>query len=186
MAYIGFSSLIFLPIALILFSTSMSSIQRDLISTCHFFPSAETQVTRVCYRDTDILLRFLSLSLSLLLCISSHLFASGSLVMLNNTISMVNAWKENWLVLAFGYIQFFPHLKTIIDSVISKFLSFLPIFISLSKLISCLSSPSYTFFLSFSFPLVPSSPPLAFALPSFLSFSVSFFPLPWLLSWAIL
>lgn len=141
------------------------------------FPSAETQVTRVCCRDTDVLLGFLfSLSLSLFFCVSSHLFASGSVVMLNNTISMVDAWKENWLVFAFGYIHLFLHLKTIIDSVISKFL---PSFLSLfpPKLIQCPSSLSYTFFLS-SLSLSPSFPPLpllpSLFLPSFHSLLLSF------------
>lgn len=94
------------------------------------FPSAETQVTRVCCRDTDVLLGFLfSLSLSLFFCVSSHLFASGFVVMLNNTISMVDAWKENWLVFTFGSIHLFLHLKTIIDSVIYPIS--LPSFLSL-------------------------------------------------------
>lgn len=124
--YISFSY--FLPIALILFSMSISTSKRPYCNRpggiCHLFPiSRNTSDQGMLQRHWCIIgISLLSLSLSLFLCVSSHLFASGSLVMLNNTISMVNAWKENWLVFTFGYIYLFLHLKTIIDSVISKFL----------------------------------------------------------------
>lgn len=139
------------------------------------FPSQETQVTRYVVETLMYYWDFflcLSVFSSVLL---SHLFASGSVVMLNNTISMVDAWKENWLVFAFGYIHLFSILKQLLTQWYPNF--FLPSYLIIPpKLIQCPSSLSYTFFLSsLLFPPLPSSSPLAFPLPSFLSFFVIVF-----------
>lgn len=129
---------------LILGPVSKETISTDVVYMPFVGPSVEIPMTGICWRDTDVLFEFFS-SLPTL-SVPSDLLASGSQVILNDIILMVNSWKENWSMLASGYFHFSPFQNSYWLSVL-KFSTFL-LSLCPPSLHTYLFSPSLHFFLS--------------------------------------
>lgn len=153
----GFSILTVLPITLILFYVKYPKRLHINRSVVHAFcwPISRNTVTSICWGDKDVLLEFFLLSLS------SNLFLpvpSYSLVMLNNTIPITHTWKENWSVLSFWLLSFFPFQNNYWRSnlQISYFPSFFPPLAYYMPFFSLLPPSSSVCLLFFFSPSVPS------------------------------